>query len=575
MPAPTNSKLMRRRQTRAWSALVAAGVLTGIGLLLLERETALSDVRLSLQTRAVPVGMLETGPLGKILRRLSLVRAEPNDDARFPPGAGQLRTFFRNKRRVGENMFVASTGRGAAFSSSLAVEESDFQPGWPLISVVADKADLYDPDRGIFIEPNIYGRGRDWERMAYVSYFERGRLMFASGVGLRLHGGSTRDPFHKKRVRLYFRDEYGADRFPPGLIFTGESDALPTLVVRTDGNHFACPLAFDISRRIGAVAPKTWPVIFVLNGESQGQYYLTEHLSRKRWEARLGHTNFVFHRYNSNDAVSDEFRQLDHWVRNARGPLTVEAVEKRVDLDNLTRHLLSVVYCGTNDWMQGVAVLDKSRPDPRWTWINWDMDNSFVNYGKALKKGRRPWRKEAFELLFSHIDYKKAGNPVQPITRGGMRKVLFTRLWKYSPEYRDYFVRLTTDLLNHRLDRDYLLSRLAFYRDVMDIYIPETWDEFVLHRGEFIREELQRYFDAGDVYRVSIAGPEGLNVEVDGYPEDIPYEGSYFNGQLVTIRLPESGGTGVAAWRVNGRELGRSAVSVAVTANLRIEPVLD
>jgi hypothetical protein len=557
----------------------------GIGLLLLECETALSDVRQSLQTRAVPVGMLETGPLGKILRRLSLVRAEPNDDARFPPGAGQLPTIFRRKRRVGENMFVASTGRAGAFSSSLAVEESHFQPGWPLISVVADKADLYDPDRGIFIKANSRERGRDWERMAYVSYFERGRLMFASAVGLRLHGGASRRQPRQKRVRLYFRDEYGADRFPPGLIFGGESYALSTLVVRTDHQHFACPLAFDISRRIGAVAPKTWPVIFVLNGESLGQYYLTEHLSRKRWESRLGHTNFYFYRYRdvprrfqSEDGLadSDEYRRLIYLVRNTRVPLTVEAVEQCVDIDNLTRHLLSVAFCGTNDWTQGILFLDKSRPDPRWTWINWDMDHSFVDYGAPWKRGKRPrWRQEALELLFSHRDFLERENPERPITQGDMRKVLFTRLWKASPEYRDYFVRLTTDLLNHRIDRDYLLSRLAFYRDVMGVEIPETRDEFMLHRGEFIREELQRYFDAGDVYRVSIAGPEGLSIEVDGYSEDIPYEGSYFNGQLVTIRVAEPGGPGVAAWRVNGRVLGGSAVSVAVTADLIIEPVLD
>jgi hypothetical protein len=450
-----------------------------------------------------------------------------------------------------------------------------FREGWPLVALVIDKEALYDPQTGLFVKSNTFKRGRDWERRGKVFYYEDEQLLFSSDVGVRLHGGSTRHRNRQKRVRLYFRDDYGAVHFEPQTLLGPDPSVLRTVVVRTDDQDFACPLAFDISRRMGAIVPGTQPVIFVLNGKSLGQYYLTEHLSRRRWRALLGHRDFVVHRYKSEDPVSDEYTQISEWARTTPH-LTPQTVNERVDLDNLTRHLLSIVFCATNDWVQGAAVLDKRQRTPRWVWVNWDMDHSFVDYGASWKQGRRPrWRQEAFELLFSHHNFRKKDNAEQDITTGDLRKVLFSRLWKDSPAYRADVLKMMTDELNHHITPELLQAKLAYYQDDLGIDIPEPRQEFMRHRGEFIREELQRYFDAGPEVNVTVTAPAGVLLEVDGFAETSPYEGTYFAGQEVTVGATAASRRYGVAWLVNGQTHNGSSLSVQADFDLTIEALIE
>ncbi len=561
---------------RAKLALLFVALILVPILVLIENHDALIDLRDGLRSSSVPLGALETGKLGKSLRNHGLVRIEPNDDSRFPlaqqQGEDGETLLFKNKRKVGANMFTASADRGYELPSTQVIEAEDFEPGWPLISVVSDKENLYHPETGIFAMDQE--RGRDWERSAYVSYFENGELKFASGAGIRLHGGSVRHRIREKRIRLYFRNEYGAHAFTPGLLFGPETEPLRTIVVRKDDQAFATPLAFDISRRLGALAPDTKPVLFFINGKSLGKYYLTEHLSSKQWASHFGHEQFLFYRYKSGDQRPGEYGRLLNWARNLDSPLTMEAVGRVVDLDNLSRHLLSVVYCATNDWVQGVAVRDESKPGAKWFFINWDMDHSFVDFGAAWKQGKRPkWRQEAFELIFSHINFRDRPNPDRPINYGDIRRVIFTRLWKDSPEYRAYFLRLTMDLLNHRLTRTFLLSRLAYYQDVLEVEHREDREEFLLHRGEFLREELQKYFDAGEIHHVTVRSDEDVQFDIDGYPEAPGYEGEYFENQEITVSVAKGTASPLDHWSVNGQQHRDSLLTITIGQDMVIEPV--
>ena len=106
--------------------------------------------------------------------------------------------------------------------SSTVVPPEDVTRGLPLLSIHVDEAELHDPDTGIIA--NAGGRGRAWERRATVSYYQEGRLRFAGGAGIRIHGGLTRLVASRKSFRLYFRREYGADRLWAGVLFNGRVD---------------------------------------------------------------------------------------------------------------------------------------------------------------------------------------------------------------------------------------------------------------------------------------------------------------------------------------------------------------
>ena len=101
-----------------------------------------------------------------------------------------------------------------------------------VISVVSDPDGLYNEKTGIFVAGNVFSkwrkenpnapldgssqgnynqRGRDWERDAHIDYFVNGELQFGGDVGIRTHGGWSRNS-QQKSLKFYFRSDYGESK---------------------------------------------------------------------------------------------------------------------------------------------------------------------------------------------------------------------------------------------------------------------------------------------------------------------------------------------------------------------------
>lgn len=80
----------------------------------------------------------------------------------------------------------------------------------PLLSLIVEPDDMWNPERGIYANP--HQRGKAWERAVDLTYVDADRR---SGLhipaGARLHGGASRD-LDKKSLRFYFRQEYRVGR---------------------------------------------------------------------------------------------------------------------------------------------------------------------------------------------------------------------------------------------------------------------------------------------------------------------------------------------------------------------------
>jgi hypothetical protein len=150
---------------------------------------------------------------------------------------------------------------------------SEVASGLPILSLTLDDADLNDPARGL--SPNKRQHGEEWEREGSVSYFDAGKLMFASGVGVRIHGGSSRLTAPRPGFRLYFRRKYGPRELPSGRLFsaaaqprTADRHPRRRAALGKGGLVFCEPArlrhrARDRSNR----SRKRKPVRFFLNGE--------------------------------------------------------------------------------------------------------------------------------------------------------------------------------------------------------------------------------------------------------------------------------------------------------------------
>jgi hypothetical protein len=430
---------------------------------------------------------------------------------------------------------------------------------------------LYAPQRGLLEAPEVTGRDR--ERLAHVSFHEGPVPTFASGAGLRLHGDYSSRPTSLHRFRLYFRRPYGVDSIPGAAVFTDSAAPIRTLVVRTESPGFENAIAMDIASRIGALVPDHRVAYVLVGGTLRRPGFLSKHLSRRQWESELGHGDFHFKRFRAvSDAASQAaYGNLTAWALDHSAPLTLEAVEARLDVAAFTRHVLSIAYCGNADWMQGAALFDRRAPEHGWRWINWDMDHSFTDN----RSDRQPWQRESFDLVATgHLWWRGEAEP-QPLDSRDVRTLVLSRLIRDSAAYRGLFARHVTEALNHLLTPAYLTSLVDSYeRTFSNRRDLEHVRAFLEHRGEVVVADAARLLGLGPAIAVEVRAPAGLALRVDGHAVTLPYGGLYFPGQRIAVSVA---GRAPSAWHwlVDGKRLHGAELRLTVRGAHRIELRMD
>jgi hypothetical protein len=535
---------------RAPSGLVIAAALLAFvaGGAFLERHTYFDRARDTLRGRAGPAGMPDEGSVGRAVARAL---------ERYGANAG----FWR---------------RPEALPSSLVLTPEQVAGELPVISIVADDDHLYDPDVGLMT--NMSETGPDWERLAWASLWEHGELVAGSRAGLRIQGDSSRylgDP----SFRLLFRPMYGASSVTGGRFLGADADPAAAVVVHVVRYRglYTDVFVFEIARRLGLPTVDFRPARTFLNGEERGVYVLTERVMPDGWGlTHFGDPDFYMYVYKgeTKQPSRDAHAALTEWA-SAAAPLTMQRAAERIDVDNLTRHLFTLMFCFTTDWAQGAALLDRNDPEARWFWLHWDMDQSFDERGIA---GIEPWEQPFMELitLEAELDELKILGIVTDARHterhtGDVRRLIFLRLLE-SPEYRDHFVRVATDILNHELTPAYFSDLLARYEHLAEsagVYGGFDLGEYLRRRPDFARAAISRYFGLPDPVTVTVDAPPSTTLMIDGYPEGDTYSGRYYPGQSLTIE-PGAGGPAVAGWQVGDRRVEGERLQVVVEQPLTI-----
>jgi hypothetical protein len=262
----------------------------------------------------------------------------------------------------------------------------------------------------------------------------------------------------------------------------------------------------------------------------------------------------------------DHFQRLERWVENPELSLTMDKVSPPVDLANLARYWFASIYTGNNDSNQGVAALDTVDPEALWFWINWDFDDAFLDKGYRGPH-RETWQQAALGLVLRSEHATGA---------------LVRRLWK-TDEFRNYFVGLVTELLNHSIPEDYLLERIDHYERLARAhagFAAENSDsialmrDFVRNRADFVRRELGKRARVGPPHLAQVKGPEGIELEIDGHPATTGYRGWYFRDSPITVEVVGADRERFSHWRVNGRLVNRPRLVQQIESPTRIVPVL-
>lgn len=562
----------------------AVNILIGIGLVsfflfyfIMKEMPGEGSLKKSLQTDTVSSGILDYGVMGQLMKKLGLVEFTDNDYSRYKKTTAadedlEIMTF-QKKRQVGSYLYKANNSRRVGYASTDIAEKYQAKTGWPVVSIYLDEENLHDPETGIVA--NSEKSGRDWEKLAQVTYMKDGQVQFEGNAGLRIHGGGRL--ISKKwqpGFKLYFRKRYGLEKIPGDMFFPGLDIPIRTIVLQSTawppGYPMNNPLAYDIARQIGCVVPQTRLVEVVLNGRSQGMGFAVEHLSRRQWGQRFGHENYNFYKFRSDISSEDQAMYTRRFwtIVTQREDLEAEEVGASIDLDNFSRHVFSWVFCGTTDYCQGVAVLDKEDPDARLSWINWDMDHSFFDlsaYRNTIH--RENWKQAAFNII-----YRKSH------TCG--RTELFTRLMDESDEFKMFFTGLMTELLNHKLTASFLEERVAYYEMMMaefgqpnEPYL-KILREYMDNRSTLILDEAQQSFSLQGPYSCSVDNPGGNGILIDGYPYNSSYAGRYFNSTPVHLSPAPQTRSQFSHWLVNGEEVYSEDLDIALEGNTKIKLVM-
>lgn len=158
-------------------------------------------------------------------------------------------------------------------------------------------------DCGRKLLANYSAKGREWEREAFIDFYEVGTdgatAVISQSCGIRIQGNYSRSDL-QKGFRLYARKDYGEKRFKYAVFgedyknIEGKTmDSFKTLILRNGGNcafgaKFNDAFWQSLITEPGVSTQKSRPAVVYLNGEYWGLYVLEEDYSDEYFEDLYG-----------------------------------------------------------------------------------------------------------------------------------------------------------------------------------------------------------------------------------------------------------------------------------------------
>ncbi|MFT5728636.1 MAG: hypothetical protein ACI8PB_002790 [Desulforhopalus sp.] len=444
-----------------------------------------------------------------------------------------------------------------------------------VLAIDVDEVDLRSKEYGILT--NFDEHGRRWERLSYVRFFRDGQDVFSNFSGIRLQGG---DPGRAKGLinfRLFFREEYGKSMIKAEKLFSGAAGDIKRLAIKQSEWPkwpLNSPIAYDVSRQIGVLAPTTEMILLYLNGEPLGLYYIVPHLGEKQLKSMLPDKDYNYFRIRGSQHDSDKHFMTTNFfkVLAAKKKMSEEFASQFFDLENLSRQAFSYMANATGDFCQGIA-LKSENPGSKMFWYSWDMDHSYIDAPMEVET-KRPNVRDRWEQPpgMSLALYKR--KPSQK-KHHCVRFRLFRRLTNEDPIFREKTKHLFASIMNHELTDEFITGLLDKYQRKLEAISYLGGDEYINilrdffnNREQFLLQEMQTQFPTEKPVVCHISA-ENYPIEIDGFTKNSPYEGTYFPGAALT--LAPAGDNTIKYWLINGEKVEQDMTSLLITTGQRCE----
>ena len=299
--------------------------------------------------------------------------------------------------------------------------------GLPAVSLCADSLDLFDYQRGIFVpgawfDPlnpnwtgNYFQKGRDWERLMNIEFYELDNSGINQQAGLRTHGGNGRR-FQQKCVKIYAREEYGKKRFKHKFFENIPLNSFKHLVLKPFeaswgfsgvNDHICNQIAVQLN--IEALASR--PVLLFLNGEYWGVYYIHERPDERYLEDHLDVDIDNVNLISGWNPIIDHgtplyFNEFYRWMETAdlSDNEAFAYAETKMDMNNFIDYQIFELFINNEDWPANNMRMWQVNDGP-WRWIFYDGDGSlrwltFYAFNNSTYVGPEWWPSSTQATLF-------------------------------------------------------------------------------------------------------------------------------------------------------------------------------
>ncbi len=277
---------------------------------------------------------------------------------------------------------------------------------FPVISLSMDEKHLFDLEEGIYIPGNRYlndslpwlnvypngnylAIGEEWEKPAYIEYFDEfGQMGFGQNIGVRLKGLSSA-ALPQKSLNLYARNEYGKSRFEYPVFGPDKKESYKRLSLRNSGNdflqtHFRDAVLQKLLKDLDLETQAFKRSLLYLNGEYWGimnirekysKFYFQDYFGIDDWQLDLLENKLVIVEGDSLDLQS----LLDFVEINSLEDVSnYEYIKSKIDLENFIDYHIAEIYFGNLDWPgNNVAFWRERKAEAKWRWLILDLDISF------------------------------------------------------------------------------------------------------------------------------------------------------------------------------------------------------
>lgn len=473
----------------------------------------------------------------------------------------------------------------------------------PIFNIITDPDNLWDDDIGLYVNGNYLNRGGEWERFSHLEYFdEEGNKQFNHPIGLRIHGGFTRQILPVKSLRIYSRGGYasfGSGTLDYKLFEHREAEEFKRFILRQSGNDWNSTMlrsAFvqTLFRPMDVLFREYEPSAIYLNGEYWGIQNIRDRDDKYFVERETGIDAEDVYMVSNRRSVDYGPESLWYWWMDFRDtveqldmaqPQNYDYFKTEVDVENMATYFSNQIYMNNTDWPGNNNIKYRAAGDTaKWRWIFKDFD-----FGFNLWSGPDAYRDDM-------LSWATDPNGSHWSNREDWSTLLLRNLLD-NEDFKNMFINRFADHMNSWFHPERVTSKLDDASERIADEIPkhaERWDyepgqfhdirsmsewydnlqgmyDFANERPHYQKQHIKAYFGISDVHQLTLdiktnndsiemeEGVKGGEIEVNEnitlneeifYPGDelFPWEGDYFDGVPVKLEARANEGYVFSHW---------------------------